>query len=96
VHALGDIQKPSQEVQGQAYEAFFSVIELLAQTSRNFDAEAAFEHERWAQMLEQIKRLAHLRIVICTIDPQLARTRQIARAVSLTPAGSAFMEIAQH
>lgn len=45
-------------------------------------AEAAFQHDRWAQKLESMRRLAQIRIVLCTVDAQLARARHIARGLA--------------
>ncbi len=82
VNALGEIQGLSQDIQRQAYEVFFSVIELLLKHRVTVIAEAAFQHDRWAQKLEPMKPLAHIRIIVCTIEPQLARARHVARILA--------------
>ena len=69
VNALGDIQDTPQDVQRQAYEVFFDVIELLLKHRVTLIAEAAFQHDRWAQKLGPVKQFAHIRMVLCTIDP---------------------------
>jgi hypothetical protein len=79
VNALGGIDESSQDTQWQSYEAFFKVIELLLKYRVTLIAEAAFQHDRWAQKLQPMKPLAHIRIVVCTLDPQLARDRHVGR-----------------
>lgn len=82
MNALGEMQEPFEELQRQAYDAFFSVVELLLRHRVTLIAEAAFQHERWAQKLEPLRQVGHIRIVLCTIDPQLARARNIARGLA--------------
>lgn len=82
MNALGEIREPFEELQRQAYDAFFSVVELLLSHRVTLVAEAAFQHERWAQKLEPLRKVAHIRIVLCTLDPQLAHARHIARGLA--------------
>jgi hypothetical protein len=82
VNALGEIPEPFEELQRRAYDAFFSVVELLLSHRVTLVAEAAFQHERWARKLEPLRQVAHIRIVLCTVDPQLARARHIARGLA--------------
>ena len=82
VNTIGEIQESSQDIQGQAYQAFFDVIELLLKYRVTLIAEAAFQHERWAQRLEPMKPLAHIRIILCTIDPELAQARNLGRSLA--------------
>ena len=82
VNALGEMQEPSEDLQREAYDAFFNVVELLLRHRVSLIAEAAFQHERWVQRLEPLQQIADIRIVLCTINPQLARARHIARGLA--------------
>jgi hypothetical protein len=82
VNARGEIQGSPEDIQWQAYETFFDVIELLLKRRVSLIAEAAFQHDHWEPKLEPIKQFAHIRVVLCTIDPQLARARYIARGLA--------------
>lgn len=79
VNALGPVSECSEDLQRQAYDAFFDTIELLLKQRVTLIAEAAFQHERWAQRLEPLQQIAGIRIILCTVAPQLARARHIAR-----------------
>lgn len=81
MNTLAGVEEP-QDIAWQTYAAFFAVIELLLKRRVTLIAEAAFQHERWAQKLDPLKRIAHIRIVLCTLDAQLARTRQLGRGLA--------------
>lgn len=61
-----------------AFDAFFKVIELLVASRVTLVAEAAFQDHRWRIGLEPLLAMADMRIIHCTIDPELAHQR-IAR-----------------
>ncbi|MDB5324600.1 MAG: ATP-binding protein [Phycisphaerales bacterium] len=61
------------------YETFFETIALLLSRRITLVAEAAFQHKLWAPKLMPLRAIADVRIVICSIDPALARQRHIAR-----------------
>jgi len=63
-------------------ETFFEVIELLLRRKVTLVAEAAFQHRTWAPSLEKLRSLAHLRVVLCTVDPMLARQRHVERGLA--------------
>jgi len=62
-----------------AYEAFFDTINLLLRHRVTLIAEAAFQHKLWAPKLQPLREIADVRIVLCTVDPQLARLRRVER-----------------
>jgi predicted kinase len=72
----------SDAVQRQANQAFFKTIELLLQHGVTLLAEAAFQHKVWAPHLEPLFAIATARIVLCNIDPELARSRHIERGLA--------------
>jgi len=61
------------------YEAFFQTIELLLSKNISLVAEAAFQHKLWHPKLMPLMDKADIRMVICDIAPELARSRFIAR-----------------
>ena len=82
VNAIGEIEESRRDLQQEAYDAFFDAIELLLRHHVTLVAEAAFQHERWAHGLEPLREMANIRMILCTIDPELARKRHIARGLA--------------
>lgn len=82
MNTLGEIHGPAQDIQWQTYQAFFTAIQLLLKHRVTLVAEAAFQHDLWVPELERLRQIACIRIVICSIDPQLARARHIARGLA--------------
>jgi predicted kinase len=62
-----------------AFDTFFRVIGFLLSSDVTFVAEAAFQNERWRIGLEPLVPLAHMKLIHCTIDSELARQRVIRR-----------------
>ncbi len=75
VNTIGDKGEPGGPLTWRVYETFFANIELLLRNQVTLVAEAAFQHKNWAPKLEPLAKVAHLRIVLCQIDPVLANTR---------------------
>jgi hypothetical protein len=63
----------------KVYALFFDTLTLMLQNNVTLVAEAAFQHKRWAPKLELLCAMARIRIVLCEIDPQLARMRRAHR-----------------
>ena len=80
INTTGESGKPGDDVARVVYEAFFDVMELLLRRRVTLIAEAAFQHQVWAPKLQPLRQIAHIRIIHCTIDPNLARSRHIARS----------------
>ncbi len=68
--------------QWHVYGVFFETIKLLLSNNITLVAEAAFQHELWIQGLDLLQGSARTRLVVCNIDPQLARSRFIERGLS--------------
>ena len=66
----------------QVYDTFFQAIELLLGNGITLVAEAAFQHHVWQPKLEPLQAIAHIRMVVCAVDPALARTRFIQRGLA--------------
>lgn len=70
------------EIQRRANDAFFDAIELLLRRGVTLMVEAAFQHHVWAPPLELVRGIANLRIIVCSVDPSLARSRHIDRGLA--------------
>ena len=68
-----------EDVAGAVCQTFFDTIELLLSRRITLIAEAAFQHKLWAPRLEPLRGSAHIRIIICTIPPDLAAARREER-----------------
>lgn len=64
------------------YETFFQAVELLLANGITLVIEAAFQHKLWAPKLRPLLNISRVRIVLCSIDLQLARSRVIQRGLS--------------
>lgn len=81
VHATpGFTPGPGDPLTRRTLTAFFDVLHLLLGAGVTVVAEAAFQDRVWRPGLAPLAGLATLRIVRCTADPAVARTR-IARRV---------------
>ena len=69
-------------LQRQTNDAFFAAIELLLRHGITVVVEAAFQHRLWTPRLESLRTLADIRIIVCTVDPVLARARHINRGLA--------------
>ena len=57
------------------YDAFFEVIGLLISKKISVIVEAAFQNHLWQPQLLLLQDVADMRIIICDITPDLAKTR---------------------
>ena len=78
----GGVGAPSDDIARQVYDAFFDTLNLLLNHRITLVAEAAFQHKVWAPKLQPLPEIARIRIVLCSIDPELARSRHIARGLA--------------
>jgi len=80
VHTAG---KPHYELPGDTnrhlYEIFFETVTLLMNRRVSLVIEAAFQHKLWAPKLKELSSLARISIILCTVEPKLARARFIER-----------------
>lgn len=80
LRTLGMERAADREVTHQVYEAFFDNIEQLLKANVSLVAEAAFQHKVWFSKLELLQEIADIRIIFCTIPPELASARRMLRA----------------
>ncbi|MBC8106021.1 MAG: ATP-binding protein [Anaerolineae bacterium] len=82
VNTIGPLAQLSDDINRNVYDVFFDTITLLLSRGITLVAEAAFQHKNWAPKLEPLRAVARIRIVICSIDPQIARARHIERGLA--------------
>jgi predicted kinase len=82
VNTTGDAGSPGDEIAWAVYDTFFATIELLIGRRITLVAEAAFQHRLWAPKLATLREAARVRILLCEVDPQLARRRHIERGLA--------------
>jgi predicted kinase len=83
VHATrGFVPGPGDELTMRTLPAFFGVLELLLTAGVTTVAEAAFQDRIWRPRLAPLLPLARLRIVHCTVDPELAFQRIVRRGTA--------------
>jgi predicted kinase len=82
VNTAGRLGAPGDQIGRDVYNAFFDTVKLLLERGVTLIAEAAFQHKLWALGLEPLRQIAHVRIIVCSIDPHLARKRHIERGVA--------------
>ncbi|MGW5365752.1 AAA family ATPase [Actinopolymorpha pittospori] len=70
---------PGDALTQRTLPTFFAVLELLLRAGTTVVAEAAFQDRLWRPGLEPLVRLAGVRIIRCTLDPDTARARNIQR-----------------
>ncbi len=64
-------------------ETFFEAIEFVISRGVSLIAEAAFQHKLWVPKLEHLADISNVAIVICSVDPAIARARLIARGLAV-------------
>lgn len=80
VHAApGFVPGPSDALTMRTLPAFFGVLELLLRAGATTVAEAAFQDRLWRSGLEPLAGLARIRIVHCTVNPDVALARKLRR-----------------
>jgi predicted kinase len=68
------------QLAGDAYRAFFDLVQLLLRHGVTHVAEAAFQHKLWAPKIEPLLETAEVRILKCAVAPDIARERVVRRA----------------
>jgi hypothetical protein len=80
IDTIGQAAQPGSPVGRLAYDAFFETVELLLKHRVTLLAEAAFQHKLWAPKLEPLRNIATIRIIVCDVEPRLARSRHLERS----------------
>jgi predicted kinase len=69
------------DLNGYVYHVFFETIALLVGKSITLVIEAAFQHQLWAPKLEPLKKVARIRLIVCSLHSQLAYSRYVQRGL---------------
>lgn len=80
--APGFEPSPGDELTRRTLPAFFAVLRLLLEAGVTTVAEAAFQNHVWRPNLEPLRDLAHIKVLQCSVDTELARQRSDRRAAS--------------
>jgi len=80
VNTLRGSQEPDVDINRHVYTTFFDTIEFLLTKQIMLVAEAAFQHKVWQPQLEKLQTIARIRLIHCTIDAQVAKSRFIQRS----------------
>ena len=75
-NALGD------DVNRGIYETYFQAVELMLSKRISLVVEAAFQHKLWAPKLEPLQDLSRMSLLICNVDPLLAKSRFVERGLA--------------
>jgi len=82
IRTTGQPGASGDDIAWRVYETFFDTVELLLDRHVTLIAEAAFQHTLWAPKLERLREIALVRIVVCLVDPELARSRRVQRSLN--------------
>lgn len=82
VHTVGPADGASGEAQRWATEVFFETVRLMVARRVTVVVEAAFQHRLWKPNLAPLCAAARMRIVLCAVDPAVARARHIERGLA--------------
>jgi len=82
VNSLTSEAAPTDAAQRHASDVFFRTIELLLGHGVTLVAEATFQHAVWAPRLGPLLAIAQTRIIMCSVDAELARQRHAARGLA--------------
>jgi len=66
---------PGDELTRRTFPVFFAVLELLLRSGVTTVAEAAFQDHVWRPRLEELRGLAEIRVVHCTVGAGAAFAR---------------------
>ena len=84
VQSLADAANAARmdAAQRHANDVFFRTVELLLGHGVTLVAEAAFLHAVWAPRLGPLLAIAPTRIIVCSVDAELAWQRHVARGLA--------------
>ena len=79
INTTGQAGTPGDDVGWRVYDLFFDTLQLLLSRRVTLVAEAAFQHKLWAPKLVPLGEIARIRVVLCAVDPERARSRHAER-----------------
>jgi adenylate kinase family enzyme len=69
------------DLNGDVYNTFFETIEFLLRKNITLVSEAAFQHKLWTPKLNSLKKIAQIKLICCSVNSQLAKSRFIQRGL---------------
>ena len=83
VHTLGGTHASlGPDINRQLFTIFFETVDFVVSKGISVVIEAAFQHKLWAPKLAQLADSARVALIVCSVDPALARTRYIERGLT--------------
>ena len=83
VHTLGGTHASlGPDINLRLYTIFFETVDFVVSKSISVMIEAAFQHKVWEPKLTHLAEIARVALVVCTVDPLLARSRFIERGLA--------------
>jgi predicted kinase len=83
VHTMGGSHASlGHDINQRLYTIFFETVDFVISKGISVVIEAAFQHKAWAPKLSHLAEVASVAIVLCTVDPILARSRWIERGLA--------------
>ena len=67
------------DINRKIYEIFFNTVEVMLKNDISLIVEAAFQHNLWETKLNQLSKISKISIIVCSVDPETARSRIIER-----------------
>jgi predicted kinase len=90
VHTMGGTHASlGQDINWRLFNIFFETVDFVVSKGISIVIEAAFQHKLWVPKLTLLAEVARVSIVVCTVDPNLARSRFIERGLA-NPARERF------
>lgn len=95
VHATpGFVPSPSDPLTMRTFTTFFAMLDLLLDNGVTVVAEAAFQDKLWRPKLEVMAVRADVRVVQCTVDPEVAHQRIVERSTESAVSRAAHADAA--
>jgi predicted kinase len=83
VHTLGGSHASlGPDINARLYPIFFESIDFVVSRGISVVVEAAFQHKAWAPKLTELAERSRVAIIICSVEPSLARSRWIERGLA--------------
>jgi len=83
IHTMGGSHASlGQDINRRLYSIFFETVEFVVSKGLSIVIEAAFQHKLWAPKLTHLVDVSRVSIVVCTVDPNLARSRWVERSLA--------------
>src|ERR1041385_7917637 len=83
VHTMGGTHTSlGKDINRRLYDIFFETVDFVVSKGVSIVIEAAFQHAAWFPKLTHLAGVASVSIVVCTIDPTLARSRWVERLLA--------------